>query len=213
MISPSLDAWLKMWSSRIFFFNKLFFCVFSDSLVLFEQSIQHGHFPDCCSDPWEVHRLLPSLRAWVRSLVLRRSPGRPHPSLCQCWHEPGKAVTPPLNLELVVNRFQICPVILARLNTKFGMCEQALCQENYTNVCKMYENSDSWSFSFRSSNLSFWTQLTHPTPWPDWSVLPTPRSASVLEVNIMTWMTWGKMCTTTPSLRCWAPGHLETTLK
>lgn len=64
-----------------------------------------------------------------------------------------------------------------------------------------------------SSNPSFSTPSTRPTQWPGCVVQPTPKSVSVQAANTMTWTMWVKMCTTTPSLRCWGLGPLGTTLR
>lgn len=66
---------------------------------------------------------------------------------------------------------------------------------------------------FFSSSPSSSTLLIHHIPWPGCVVLPTPRSVFVQEANTMIWTMWVKMSTTTPSLRCWAPGPLGTTLR
>lgn len=64
-----------------------------------------------------------------------------------------------------------------------------------------------------SSSPSSSTPSTRPTLWPGCTVPPTPKNVSVPEVNTMTWTMWAKTSTTTPSLRCWAPGPLGTTLR
>ncbi len=68
-------------------------CVFVYiSPVPSEKHNQHGLFTDCCTDPWEVHRLLSPLWAPVRPLVVHHSAWWPHSALRQCRDEPGKEV-------------------------------------------------------------------------------------------------------------------------
>lgn len=57
------------------------------------------------------------------------------------------------------------------------------------------------------------TLLIHPTLWPSYVALPTLKSVYVQEANTMTWMTWVKMSTITPSSRCWGPGRSGITLR
>lgn len=63
--------------------------LYSLFLMFPRQLSQNGLLFECCSDPREVHRLLPSLWAQVRPLVCGRPAGRPHAAFRQRWHEPG----------------------------------------------------------------------------------------------------------------------------
>lgn len=62
------------------------------SLVHREKHNQHGLFADCCTDPWEVHRLLSPSWASVCPLISHHSARWSHSALCQCWDEPGKEI-------------------------------------------------------------------------------------------------------------------------
>lgn len=73
--------------------NTLAHCVFVYiSPVPWEKLNQHGLFPDCCTDPWEVHRLLSPPWAPIRPLVVHHSAWWPHSALRQCRDEPGKEI-------------------------------------------------------------------------------------------------------------------------
>lgn len=66
-------------------------CVYI-SPVHWEKHNQHGLFTDCCTDPWEVHRLLSPLWSPIRPLVVHHSAWWPHSALRQCRDEPGKEI-------------------------------------------------------------------------------------------------------------------------